>query len=398
MKTKQLSVHILVIRSFFLLPILILLLLLSSEIIAAESGFRVFTDNNGKIVASSMESGSILFSGSDAADVINAAIRSIPENHGGEIKISAGEYLLTKSILIDRHGITLSGEGRKSGCYGGPPYIKSNSDIDMVVIRKDGIRLRGVTIRDISFFGSGISNGKAGIHAIGCSDVLVIQNVGVYNTETGILLQGGPAGAVDAAELQFVDPQQCGRGLVLEYCHYTKVLGGEFSDNTCTSLPSNMQAGIYLTNNQFGKTIGVKIIGITAVRNSGSGIIVGKGSYDISIMSGCDLGGNGNNGLLITDEESGKPDDIPESININGLIIYNNKFAGIKADKVNHLLISSCITSVNQHPYVGNNGQDYGIFISGDSKNVMINGNMAYDNKIKQIADESGKAMINNNF
>lgn len=114
---------------------------------------------------------------------------------GGEIRIRAGEYELTESILIDRHGITLSGDGRKTSTYGGAAYMKAIKDIEMLVIRMDGERIRGVTIRDISFYGSGTSNGKAGIHAIGCSDLMVISNVGVYQSETGIYLQGGPAGA-----------------------------------------------------------------------------------------------------------------------------------------------------------------------------------------------------------
>ena len=370
---------------------------LSHVLFAQESPYYTISKNDkGKVIATEASTGKVVFNGTNVAKVINKAIQSIPDKQGGEIRIRAGEYELTESIIIDRHGITISGDGRKSGCYGGPPYMKSDKDIDMLVIRKDGERLRGLTIRDISFYGSGTSNGKSGIHAIGCSDFLVISNVGVYNTETGIYLQGGAEGAVDAAQLQFIDPQQCGRGLVLEYCHYTKVFGGDFSDNTSTSLPEHLQTGIYLTSNTFGVTIGTKIVGSTAVRNNGSGILIGKGSYDISVQAGCDLGGNGNSGLLITNEGASLGEDMPESININGLISYNNKNAGIQVINANHVLISSCIASVNRHPHVGNRGQKYGVLISEGAKHVLVNGNMLYDNDIESIKDDSGHALITN--
>ena len=362
------------------------------------SHFTITKNEKGIIFATDTDTGDVAFSGVNAAKVINEAIRSIPPKQGGEIRIRAGEYTLTESILIDRHGLTISGDGRKSGCYGGPPYLKSDLDIDMLVIRKDGERLRGVTIRDISFYGSGTSNGKSGIYAMGCSDFLVISNVGVYNSETGIYLQGGAEGAVDAAQLQFIDPQQCGRGLVLEYCHYTKVFGGDFSDNTSTSLPQHLQTGIYLTSNTHGATIGTKIVGSTAVRNNGAGILIGKDSYDISVQAGCDLGGNGNAGLVISNEGAPNSEHRPTSINVGGLISYNNQFAGIKVDNADRVLISNCIGSVNKHPHVPNRGQDHGIFVGSDAKHVLVNGNMVYDNALEQIRDESGNAVIGNNM
>jgi len=336
--------------------------------------YVISKDKSGNVVATEKGMGEIVFSGTNAAKVINQAIQSIPVTQGGEIRIRSGEYELTESILIDRHGITISGDGRKTSTYGGASYLKAIEDIDMLVIRMEGERIRGATIRDISFYGSGTSNGKSGIHAIGCSDLMVISNVGVYQCETGIYLHGGPVGAVDAAQLQFIDPQQCGRGLVLEYCHYTKVFGGEFSDNKCNSLPENLQTGIYLTSNQYGITIGIKIIGITSVRCKGSGIRIGKDSYDISVQGGCDLGGNGTNGLYITNEGSPAGKNMPSSINVTGIICYNNSNAGIKVENADHVLISNCITSVNKHPHVKDKGQEYGILIGKGTENVMVHG------------------------
>jgi hypothetical protein len=365
---------------------LLFLLMISFVLNAKESlHYVISNDSNGQIIATETTFGKIIFSGENAARVINQAIQSIPYEQGGEIRIRSGRYNITESILIDRHGVTLSGDGRKTSTYGGTTYLISDKDIDMLIIHKYGERLRGVTIRDISFFGSGRSNGKSGIHAKGCSDLMVISNVGVYHCETGIYLQGGfGSGAVDAAQLQFIDPQQCGRGLVLDFCHYTKIFGGEFSDNYCESLPQEMQNGITLTSSVYGKkTIGTKIVGITSVRSAGSGIMIGKGTEDISVVAGCDLGGNRNNGLVITNENTDKKDNNPAGININGIMSYNNKGAGIKVTNASNVLITGCIVSVNEHDGVTDNGQDYGILIGKGVENIKMGENLVYGNAIQ---------------
>jgi hypothetical protein len=381
---------------FLMLPLLFVSTILNGTI---NYSFNVFINSCDKICAASAETNDILFSGTDASEVINAAIQSISPTQG-EIRIRAREYMLSKSIVIDRHGITLSGDGRKSGGYGSPPYLKSNSNsnIDMLVLRKGGEKLHSITVKDISFYVSGSSNANSGIHDVGCSDFSVIQNVEVYSTETGIYLQGGPAGAVDATQLQLIYPQQRRRGLVLEYYHYTKVFGDDFSDNLCNLLPSNLQTGIYLTNNQYGISIGIKINGSAAVRNRSCEILIGKGIYDISIQGRCNLGGNKNNGLLVSNEGSALDADLPTSININGLIVYDNANASIKIEKANYVLISGCITSENKYPNVPDREQQYNIFIASGSKNVMVQVNMSYQNTREQNFNKTQVAKIMNNF
>lgn len=358
--------------------------------------YRVSKDSSGIVHAISTVEGLQSFSGENASEVINAAIGSIPITQGGEIRIMVGEYELDHPILIDRHGIHLSGEGRKSGCYGGPPYMKSNNAINLIEIRMANERIRGLTISNISFYGSGTDNGHSGIYADGCSDALTIQNVGVYQCETGIYLKGGPSGAVDAAQIYFCDPQQCGRGLVLEYCHYTKVVGGEYSDNSNSSLPPYEENGIYLTSNEHGYTLGVKLIGITAVRNGGAGVHVGKGSVDIAITSGCDFGGNrSDGGLKISDEHSGQR---PNNIIVNAIFSYNNHNSGIVIDQADHVFITGCSLSVHEHGHVSNESQSYGVYIMSGSDTVAVSDNMFHGNEDKAIWDESSTNQVLNNI
>ncbi len=358
--------------------------------------YTIHKDLSGVIHAIPALEGLKSFSGLNASKVINSAIRSIPLTQGGEIRIMAGEYELDHPILIDRHGIHLSGEGRKSGCYGGPPYLKSIVPTNLIEIRMENERIRGLTISNLSLFGSGTANGKAGIFADGCSDALTLYNVGVYNCETGIYLMGGAAGAVDATQIYCCDPQQCGRGLVLEYCHYTKVIGGEFSDNMHSSLSASNETGIYITSNSYGYSLGVKIIGVTAVRNGGPGIHVGKGCTDISITSGCDFGGNkSEGGIMISDEQSGQR---PHNIIVNAILSYNNRGAGIIIDQADHVLISGNSFSGHEHAHVPNEGQSYGVHIKSGSKSIGVMANMFHGNLIQEILDKSDQNKISDHF
>ena len=357
--------------------------------------YVIFQDVNGITHAKSGQDGAVHFSGNDAGAVITQAIQSLPVDRGGEIRIRAGHYDLKSPIRIDRHGIHLSGEGRKSGCYGGPPYVKSSRPINLVEIRLDGQRLRGVTISNISFFGSGVDNGKCGIVEIGCSDFLTIQNVGVYGCETGIHLCGGPAGHVDAPQIINCDPQQCGRGMVLECCCYVKVLGGAYSDNGSKSLPAEKQCGIYLTSNAAGPTMNVSMIGVGAVRNAGAGILVGKGCVDTTISGGTDVCGNKYGGVVISDEGTGQR---PNNAIISSTHIYNNRLAGIVLDKADHVLISGCINSVHKAFVVPDMGQQYAVHVKEGCRGIAIHGNMFYGNAKDAVRDDTAAAQTVQNF
>jgi hypothetical protein len=265
--------------------------------------------------------------------------------------------------------------------------LRSNEAIDLLHIHGEKLKMAGVTISNLHLIGSGKNNGKAGILVTGNSDLLSLHQVGVNNCGVGFHFKGGGpgAGVVDAPQIQFCDPQVNGIGLKIEHSHYAKVVGGEFSD--CDHY------GIMISSSDSGhrRSGGVKVIGVTAVRNGDGGILIGSNADCITVTGGCDFGGSprGSGVIVANDQEGGRD---PHNIIITSVHSYNNKHAGVHVKQGEHVVIAQCICSGHDHVAVGNQGQRYGIHVGTDGKNVAIDGNITHGNGEEGILLESNDA------
>ena len=123
---------------------------------------------------------------------------------------------------------------------------------------------------------------------------------------------------------------------------------------------------------------GVKVIGVTAVRNGDSGILIGSNTDCITVTGGCDFGGSPRGSGVIVANDQGRLD--PNNIIISNVHAYNNKHAGIHVKQGKHLVIAQCICSGHDHVSVHNYGQSYGIHVGPDVENVITNANITHDN------------------
>jgi hypothetical protein len=352
---------------------------------ASAADYLVSKDESGEIVARSGKDGSVISSHSDAATVIQAAIDRLPST-GGKVYLSAGTYELTRTIKIeDKHGVHLSGAARGIMFSGGREgtSLRSNEAIDLLHIHGGKLKIAGVMISDLHLVGSGKNNGKAGILVTGNSDLLSVRQVGANNCGVGFYLKGGGpgAGVIDAPQIQFCDPQVNGIGLKVEHSHYAKIVGGEFSD--CD------EYGIMISSADAGhrRNSGVKVIGVTAVRNGGGGILIGSNSDCITVTGGCDFGGSPEgSGVIVANDQGGRD---PRNVIISSVHAYNNKHAGIHVKEGEHVIISQCICSGHDHVAVPNQGQPYGIHIDAGGKGVVVEGNITHSNGKQGILVES---------
>ena len=117
--------------------------------------------------------------------------------------------------IEDRHGVHLQGAARGIR-GGGGTVLRSDRAIDLLGIFGNRLKAAGVTVSDLHLVGSGKENGKAGILVRGATDLLSLHNVGANHCGTGFHLRGGGGDrgpVVDAAQIQFCDPQVNGVGL-----------------------------------------------------------------------------------------------------------------------------------------------------------------------------------------
>lgn len=356
---------------------------------AATADVVVFGSEDGTVVAQSGRTGAAVASGRDAASVIQQAIDSLPAE-GGKVYIAAGCYWLDSTVRIeDKHGVRLEGAARgivfSQGREG--TVLRSNRDIDLLEIFGNKLKITGITISNLHLIGSGRANGRAGLLVRGGTDLLSLHNVGANHCGIGFHLRGGDGetpGVIDAPSVQFCDPQVNGVGLKIERSHYAKIVGGEFAD--CVSY------GMHLSSPDSGhaRLQGVKLIGVTAVRNGEAGILIGRNAEDITVAAGSDVGGTrGGSGVVISDEGSG---DKPTNIILNAVHSYNNSRAGISVESARHVVIQGCICSAHDHVCVDDLGQEYGIHIKRTSEDVLCQGNLTYANKKQGVLDEAAEA------
>jgi hypothetical protein len=359
----------------------------------ASADYIVYESEN-TICAERVSSGETILRSQDAAQVIQQTIDSLPVT-GGKIYIGAGAYELTTTIRIkDKHAVHLEGAARGIVFSGGKEgtVLRSKLPINLIEIFGEKIKMAGITISNLHLIGSGKQNGKAGIWVRGGSDLLSLHQVGANHCGIGFHFEGGHvrgAGVIDAAQIQFCDPQVNGIGLKIERSHYAKIVGGEFSD--CDHY------GIMISAPDSGhaRTQGIKISAVTGVRNGKAGILIGQNTDCITVTGGSDFGGTKQgSGVVISDEDTGHA---PRNIIVSSVHSYNNKYAGILVDKAEHVLVSACIYSVHRHASVGNAGQQYGIHIKTGSKDVVLQGNITYGNAKQGIMDDSAKALVANN-
>jgi len=337
--------------------------------------YVVGKSDSGDIVARS-GAGTVIARGADAAMVIQAAIDRLPVT-GGKVYVAAGRYDLTRTIKIeDKHGVHLEGAARGILFSGGNEgtSLRSDSAIDLIHIHGGKIKLAGVTISNLHLIGSGKDNGKAGILVTGNSDLLSLHQVGANNCGIGFHLKGGGpgAGVIDAPQIQFCDPQVNGIGLRIEHSHYAKVVGGEFSD--CD------RYGIMISSSDAGhrRSSGVKVNGVTAVRNGDGGILIGSNAECVTVTGGCEFAGSPRgSGVILTTDQGGRP---PHNVIISSVHAYNNKHAGILVEEGEHVIVAQCICSGHDHVAVRHHGQQRGIHVGLNAEDVIIRDNLTHGN------------------
>jgi hypothetical protein len=359
--------------------------------IPVSADYIIYNVPSGEVFALSGRNHSIIAQGLDASTVIQAAIDNLPVT-GGKIYLTAGSYLLNSTLTIeDKHGVHLEGAARGIIFSGGMEgtVLRSEKDIDLLCIFGNTTKVSGITLSNFHLLGSGKQNGKAGLLILGDSDLLSVHQVGAHNCGIGFYLKGGSGqklGVIDAPQIQCCDPQADGIGMVIERCHYGKIIGGEFSD--CD------QYGIVLSTPDTGpgRIQSVKISGITCVRSGRAGILIGRNTDDTTVTGGADIGGNAlGSGIVVSDEATGQK---PRNVIISGVHSYNNRDAGILVENADHVVINACILSGHDHGFVENPGQKYGLHIKPNSQSILAHANIIYGNAQKDILDETGTAQL----
>lgn len=340
--------------------------------LAAPSDYVVSKNDSGEIAARS--GGGVVAHGTDASTVIQAAIDRLPKT-GGKVYIAAGRYELSGTIRIeDKHGVHLAGAARGILFGGGGTSLRSSKAIDLLHIHGGKLKVAGVTVSNLYLMGSGKNNGKAGILVTGNSDLLTLRNVGANRCGVGFHFKGGGpgAGVIDAPQIQFCDPQANGIGLKIERSHYANVVGGQFTDST--------RYGIMISSSDADhrRTGGVKVVGVTGVRNGDGGILIGSNTDCITVTGGCDFGGSSRgSGVIVANDQGGRD---PQNIIITSVHAYNNKHAGIHVARGEHVIVAQCICSCHDHVAVRSHGQSYGIHVGAAAKDVLVKGNITHGN------------------
>lgn len=380
-------------HSAFALPIVLLVSLLSDAraqppVTMAE--YCVYHGDDDTVCLQAARTGQTVEQGNDASTIIQKAIDLLPQN-GGRIYIASGSYLLNETVVIrGKHGVHIEGAARgMNGPGKGGTVLWSDKPIHLLEIFGEK-RLWGITVSNLLLYGSGKDNGKAGIWMHGTTDVMTLSNVGANNCGIGFHIEGSgqsEEGCVaDAAQISFCDPQINGIGLLIERAHYMKIVGGEFSD--CS------KEGIRLSGPHRGAIQGVKILGATAVRCGGAGILVGKNCDDITVSGGTDVGGTREGSGIVVSSENAATEQAPRNIILSSLHSYSNDADGIAIDRAQHVIISNSICSAHEHGWIAVAPQKAGIRIKAGAEDVVVTGSIAYANTEDGIVDETGQARI----
>lgn len=372
------------------------------RLLAAESGppsqpapspadYAVYKDEVGMVCLQATKTGQVVEQGKEASAIIQKALDLLPSS-GGKVYIGGGDYQLDKTIVIhDKHGVHLEGAAR--GMHGpgnGGTVLWSDKPINLLEIFGNQCRW-GITVSNLLLHGSGKDNGKAGIWVHGTTDVMTFYNVGANNCGIGFHIQGGrgadnTTGIMDAAQIYFCDPQDNGIGMLVERANYMKVVGGEFSD--C------LEEGIRLSSVKRHEVQGVKIIGVTAIRCGGAGILIGKNCSDITVTGGADVAGTRKGSGIVVSAEGEAAEFGPTNVILSNIHAYSNDVDGITLDRARHVIVSSSICSGHEHGWIASASQKAGIRIKSGTEDVVVTGNIAYGNAEQGIVDETGQARI----
>lgn len=175
------------------------------------------------------------FSGTNAGAIIQEALNTLG-TAGGRILVTAGQYELTSPILINRSFVSLVGEGFGfgSGSTGankgeGVTVLYSNSAIDLIQVNGSGTKLHGIEICNLNLYGSGKTNGYAGINTFE-TDQMHISNIFAANNQYGFYVSRD-----DASYIRDCTMLWNGYGIYITaggyITNYLKVTTCEISDN-----------------------------------------------------------------------------------------------------------------------------------------------------------------------
>ena len=180
----------------------------SSDTVNATASYTVMTVGQGEYQAVAFN-GSIVYKSSNASYIINSCIQQVALNHGGTIFISAGNYYLSNSIVM-QSSVDLIGEG-----FG--TYLTFSSNLSQDVILDS---IYDVTIANLQFTGS-LSNdiglvleNVSWIYIESCQwsyfqypiyinsqlgNTVEFRDIGIFNSENGIVING-------ANQINFYNP------------------------------------------------------------------------------------------------------------------------------------------------------------------------------------------------
>lgn len=115
------------------------------DVLTQPTSYIIFKDKAGYVCAKNGETGKIDYRGTDAAEVIQAAIDAVKQAGGGTVFIKKGNYSITKTIKLLEDNevvpITLMGEGRGGEFHSGATVLDAGLGSDYPIIQiGDGAR------------------------------------------------------------------------------------------------------------------------------------------------------------------------------------------------------------------------------------------------------------------
>ena len=136
-----------------------------------------------------------------------------------------------------------------------------------------------------------------------------------------------------------------------------------------------------------------KVLGVTAVRNGQGGILIGSNTDSITVSGGCDFGGSAHgSGVILVNDQGGRN---PQNILLSDLHTFNNNYAGILVEQGEHVIIANCLCSGHDHIGVRRHeGQDWGIKVDSEAKDVVLTSNLCYGNNQVDVAAESSDSAV----
>jgi len=332
------------------------------------------------VYAKNGKTGEIEFNGTDVAVIIRNAINALP-TYGGKIFMREGGFLINQPIRINRHAVVLEGIGSIPPSGSGEEYnlctkIKSVNDINLIEIGVPGQKLRGIRIEGMYLYGSGMTNGKAGIAFVGDADQPLVFYVQIQNVETGI---DGGGHLVDAGHFDHISVLWCGRGM-RKLGSYSKVSNSEISDN-------QVEYGLYDVD---------RVVNCTVLRNKGDGVVACK------IVIGCYIGYNESNGIKSSEIAMGNKvfNNGKNGVglaNATGCIVVGNRCENNGDSGVSLWEGSTYCVVEGNRCY---NNANYGVSIASGCKNNIIQNNVFHDNGLGALflGDPDNKVKDNEGY